>query len=315
MKATVLISSCGSVNGINLLRLLRKHYITVGIDCNPDAAGLRMADIARVVPPVVSPLFLESLDKVCKQISVSYVFPTHSKELPWYASQRGRYNMLVPPSEAIQLCDDKLQTATLLKARGIRHPMTFKDSMEALPAAGDGIVLFGKLRRGSGSAHTAIIRDARMLGDYDGLVSALTREHPIYQQYIKGREYTVSTVSDREGRVVAAVPVKRLVVRSGLCVLSESEDNPAVRDIAVQAAEAVGLVGAGNVQIIVEAGTEDKPYVIEINPRFACGTLPTAVAAGLNVPGTMIKIMEGRRVRQPKIRVVRLARCWDWRQL
>ena len=142
-----------------------------------------------------------------------------------------------------------------------------------------------------------------------------SKDTPIYQEYVEGPEYTVNMLSNYNGKVVGAVPIRRLVVHSGLSVLCKSEWYPAVEEIARDTAEALELVGPSNVQVIVNKNTK-KPVVIEVNPRFASGSLPTAILSGLNIPLLILELLQGNNIKQPSIKYgARIARYWNWQEI
>jgi len=73
-EVTVMVSSCGSTSGVNVIKALRKqdrYAVTlVGTDADPDAAGLKMVDMAGVLPMASDYRFLEEVLSICKRHDV-----------------------------------------------------------------------------------------------------------------------------------------------------------------------------------------------------------------------------------------------------
>jgi len=308
----VIVSSSGSTNGINVLLTLREAGIaTLGIDANPDA--VQMADETEKVFPANHPDFADLLKSICSVHNTRTIIPTHSKDLIFYADkwrawQNEGFRYMVSPTSVIRTCDDKLELAQFLYRNGISHPMTYSQAPYFLLSK---VPIFAKLKHGTGSVHATLVQTEDELRYYD----IISKNIPIYQEYVEGPEYTVNMLSDYNGKVVGAVPIRRLVVRSGLSVLCESEYYPAVEEIARDTAEALELVGPSNVQVIVNKSTQ-KPVVIEVNPRFASGSLPTAILSGLNIPLLILELLQGNDIKQPSIKYgVRVVRHWSWRKI
>jgi biotin carboxylase len=57
-------------------------------------------------------------------------------------------------------------------------------------------------------------------------------------------------------------------------------------------AEKMKLVGVWNIQCIKQG---HKYYFIDINNRFPSGSMPLAVACGMNIPEILIDILKGNK--------------------
>lgn len=309
----VLVSAVGSTNGINVVKALRSQseypLEIVGIDSDEYAAGLHIVDEGEVVPRVSEADFKETVLLVCKKYNVKMLIPTHSVELRFYSSNRKAFEeigvrLMVSPLDVIETCDDKVRLAKFLRDLGVKCPKHYLLTNESTISE-DRLPLFIKSRFGSGSTY------ARKIDTLDELRFFSQRTpDPLIQEYISGDEYTINVISDYEGRVIAALPIKRLKVRGGLSVLGETTLDSGLMEEAKRVTEALHLIGPSNVQIIIRNG---ECFLIEVNPRFASGTLPLAVAAGLNIPLIMVKLMGGKQVAKPQLRSgVRMARYWDF---
>lgn len=287
---TVLISAAGSTNGINAIKALRgqKEYPIriVAIDCDPDAAGLYLADQYIVAPRVSDPAFPSFVSNACQKYNVDIVMPTHSVELPFYSGNQKIFTdlgikMMISPLDKIKICDDKMELAKFFSVLGVRHPKIY----DQVDIPEDEFPLLVKLRSGSGSTYVHKVENGEELRFYLARIP-----NPLVQEYVEGTEYTVNVISDYNSKVVGLVPLRRIRVRGGLAMVAQVEMNPAIAGETKRVVESLELIGPSNVQII-KSGQE--LVFIEVNPRFAAGGMPLAVHAGLNIPLLMVKLMLG----------------------
>ncbi len=291
-KVTVLVSSAGSTNGANIIKALRdqQEYQVkiIAIDSNPNAAGLYLADRYSVVPLVDDHMYPRNLSVICNRHSVDMVIPSHSAELPFYSSNRLLgVKVMVPTTASLDICNDKVLTSKFFKSSGIRHPKTYLVA-GCISFPQRLFPLFLKSRFESGSTYARKVDNEEELAFY-----YKNTPYPVMQEYIEGVEYTVNMLSDYDGKVVGVVPIRRVRVRGGLSVEAQVELDNNIAEGCTKVVEKLGLVGPSNIQVIKRG---DEIVYIEINPRFASGTLPLAVGAGFNIPLLMVKLMLGKPI-------------------
>ena len=186
---------------------------------------------------------------------------------------------LFNPSECIEICDDKGQTAIILADAGIRTPVTFL-SPKAYPAFGCtdleflrkaedtlGYPMIIKENRGSFGQQVHLVKNSY---EAERLIASF-KEHPfIMQEYIKessGRDVRINVVGDK---VVACMyryndnDFRSNITNGGSMKSYEATD--AEKDLAVRACKAIGLDFAG---VDVLFG-KDGPIICEVNsnPHF-----------------------------------------------
>lgn len=312
-RVTILVSAAGSTNGVNVIKALRSQneydVRIIGIDSDIQAAGLYLADQHEIVPKVSEPTFKDRLLQICKEYDVNILLPTHSVELHFYSSNQKSLEeigvkMMMPPVKSLEICNDKIKLANFFHKFGFKCPRSY-DVSDIANISGAYFPLFIKSRFGSGSSY------ARKISNYDELNFYLERTPaPIIQEYIEGVEYTANVVSDYESRVLGVLPIKRLRVRGGLAIVAETELNLGLIEETKRIVEALHLIGPSNVQVIVR---NKEQIFVEVNPRFASGSLPLAVASGLNIPFIMVKLMLGEPI--PKLHLQngkKMIRYWDF---
>ncbi len=119
----------------------------------------------------------------------------------------------------------------------------------------------------------------------------------LLQSYIEGEEFNAAAVGDGRGDTVGCVCMKKLTLtdkgKGWACVTIKNEPLMALTQ---QIVSALGWRGALEVEAIYSK-TEDRFYLIEINPRFPAW-IYLACAAGINLPALTLKLAMGEPVRK-----------------
>lgn len=103
-------------------------------------------------------------------------------------------------------------------------------------------------------------------------------DHYVVQELLDGEEYTVNIFVDDRGRLVTAVPHRRIEVRGGEVSKGVTRRHPALEQAARTLVAALpGMQGALCFQAIVDV--EGEARLFEINARFG-GGFPLAHRAG-----------------------------------
>ncbi len=176
-----------------------------------------------------------------------------------------------------------------LDSHGIRVPATTLASEDEGHSSYPVII---KPRTGRGS------RDVYLLRSRDELVSHLrhTASSPdqlLIQDYIAGKEYTVSVVVWRDGDVQAVVP-KEILSKKGVTRMAVTRRNARIEEICHRVQQSMKADGPFNVQLILKKGT-GEPVIFEINPRFST-TISLTMAAGIDeLHGLISQALGGRQ--------------------
>lgn len=306
---TVFLSSAGATNAINVIKALEKSsrdYRIIGGDMSPDSAGLSMVDKPYILPPANHPGFINRVINICIDEKVDVALPIYSADFPvfganLYAFEKQGIKTYAPPAAALAITSDKYKVCEFLKSIGITAPRTwlFEELCGPVP-----LPLFRKLRHGSGSKsiETITTREAlKVFADPDF----------IYQEYIPGQEYTIDVLSDLQGRMIVASPRTRDKVYGGLSVIGTTIEDEEIVEETRLIVEKLKLPGPSNVQC--KRTPDGDLYFYDINPRFASGGLPLAVAAGVNIPELLIEILLGEPIPEEikPIPGVKMIRFWD----
>lgn len=286
---TVLITGVGGAGGTGAIRSLQQEtsHEIVGVDMDPAAPGLWMADHGRTVPAADDPEWASQMADVVDTYGVDAVVPLVDEELrrlPDLARALPNTTAIVAPRQAvIEVTLDKYWTSRHLTAVGHAVPATYlATAADTLQPQDFPIIV--KPRRGRGS------RDVEQADSAAELAAYLRRtdrrpEELVIQEFVPGTEYTTSVVATRDDRLLAVVP-KEVIEKRGSTVRGVTRQAPAVVDSCRRLFETLRPRGPMNVQQIV--GPDGRAYTIEINPRFS-STACLTVAADVNELDDLIR--------------------------
>ena len=195
--------------------------------------------------------------------------------------------------EAIDRAEDRKLFEAIMREVGIPQPKAkaVTDIEEGVAAAAE--IGYPVLVRPSfvlGGRAMQIVGNEQALRHYLHNAVEVTEDSPVLvDKYIMGKEAEVDAICDAEGNVF--IPgimehVEHTGVHSGdsISVYPSFSLSPAVKqqmiDYTIRLGRAIGIVGLYNIQFIVDS--EDKVYVIEVNPRSS-RTVPF-LSKSTNVP-------------------------------
>ncbi len=293
-STTVLVTGVGGAAGVAVLRALQaRGHRVVGVDSDPDAVGLALADESHVVPRGDDPHFLAALLRVITVSSAQAMICTVAEE---YAALSGAteyldeagVRTLMPSAAAVATCLDKWAFHQAMTGAGLPVPATGLGKAEGVP--GPWIV---KPRFGRGS------RDVHVVPNPTRLRTALaSTPQPLVQTQLTGREFTADVLVDGSGAVLAVCPRWRLETKGGISTKGETFADDEVVNVVSLVIKATGLVGPANVQGFV---AEDGGVTIhEVNPRFS-GGLPLTLHAGADIVTEYLREIVGLRPREERL--------------
>jgi carbamoyl-phosphate synthase large subunit len=245
----------------------------IGADSNPACSGAQYADEFIPMPPL-SELDSTGFYEFCVKHRISHVIPTRDGELAFLAEagkflgQENIYVFVAPP-EALSKCLDKLVFSERLAAAGMPVIPAFS-SISKL--SDDHLVV--KERHGSGSEQIGIDLTREAAESHAGKL-----ENPIFQPYVRGREFSAEVWLDKTSRAHGVVLRWRKRVVSGESHHTVTFRNEEWEDLVVACVETLSLTGHALAQVIVDEN--DSPHIVEINPRLG-GASPLSLACGLH---------------------------------
>ncbi|MHB8695697.1 MAG: ATP-grasp domain-containing protein [Solirubrobacteraceae bacterium] len=215
-----------------------------------------------------------------------------------------------PGRAPLFLVRDKVRLPELARAAGLAVPATLVQATAgelARAAVAPPYVL--KPARSGGALPSAVLVES--VADRDAILERLPADEPLFlQERVRGPLVAVALVISRDATVVARFQqVARRTWPQGAGVstlaISVAPDDRLAASAARVLTEA-GYWGMAHLQFV---GTRDRPALIDVNPRFY-GSLPLALACGVNLPAVWHAVAVGDPVREP--RPYRLGLRYRW---
>ncbi len=288
----MMLSSAG--RRVGLMRSFRESAAALGVDLTMYACDLQPewspacieADKAFAVPGAEHEAFIPRMLEICERERIQLIVPTIDTELIAYSEARALFeeigcHVAVSDPGLVRMARDKLSTARFLADAGLPSPKTVSVD-EFLSLHMDvKLPLLAKPRHGSSS------RGIMMVHGREEIMALDLNEPYILQEYLEGREFTISLYFDDEGELKSAVPHERLRVRSGEVEKGVTNGDSQLRDVAWRLGERLqGARGAMCFQVRVDG--HGNPSIFEINARFG-GGYPLVHQAGARFTQWMLE--------------------------
>ncbi|WP_416665977.1 ATP-grasp domain-containing protein [Egbenema bharatensis] len=316
-SVTVVVTGVGAPIGVGIIKSLRASHLPVkivGVDSEPLAQGLFRVDRSHQVPSARSDpdAYFEGLVNVSQREGADILFSGWEGELPMLAQRKPEFEertgtILPLAPDATLKALDKWLTVKVLRAFSVPVPDTvLPDDREQLDdfCRNHAYPYIMKPRRSSGGKGLVLVHNDRELAFFSQYMP-----DPVIQEQLlpDDQEYTVGVFIQADGAPGGTLVLKRSL-SGGLSYRMESLDNPEAAAIALQAAQAMGLIGGVNVQMRCTA-TGFK--VFEINPRFSSATCVRA-NFGFNEPELAIRhFVLGEEINPPEVKAGICLRFWE----
>ncbi|WP_299402049.1 ATP-grasp domain-containing protein [uncultured Roseobacter sp.] len=289
---------CSAGRRVGLIQCFRSAAEQLNIDLKvyasdlvPDeAAACAIADVALRMPRSDAPEYAAAVLQAVKENAIDLVVPTIDPDLKPLALAHEEFaragaRLHVSPAHVIDIVRDKGLTAEVLAAAGVPVPSTL--SLDELRATPDRLnwPVFAKPSGGSAS---------RGLQVFDRMEDVPTEfpEPMIFQNLVRGPEFTVNIFVDADGVLRTVIPHLRKSIRAGEVEKGVTRRRQDLRDIAEGIVSALpDLRGVACFQTL-EDGVHG-PCVIEINARFG-GGYPLADHAGATFAQWLLEETIGR---------------------
>jgi len=325
----------GAPGIIHCLQKVPDWKLTVA-DIDPMATGRFLnRDFVQISRPE-SDRFVEELLTVCRDKKIDIILPLVTKELAVLAANSHRFEeagvqVMVSTASSIDLANDKINAYQSLHDKGIEVPRFFAASTvdEFIHAAfelGHPKEPFCfKPAQSNGSRGFRIVRDS--LDESEQLffqkpynvnityahalkiLSSASFPRLLLSEYLGGEEYSVDCLASR-GKAVLIIPRSRLKMVNGISVQGEFVNDKKIISYCEKIISALGL--DGNIGIQVRYDDDNRPLLLEINPRVQ-GTIVAALGAGVNLPALAVKQKLGLPLSEQEMKPAwgtRFSRYW-----
>ncbi len=292
----ILITGAGTTTAITVLKGLRASRdssieVFMG-DMNPDCAGAHLGDHFVRMPPARSEEFESRVLDLCRTYRIGLVIPIIDYEfLGWCraaaALREIGTRVVISPRKALSRCIEKDRTHDYFRSLGVPAIPTWRTA-DVLDPGALPFPVYLKPRCGRASLDNY---RADNLAEYQ--VALRKVPDALVQPFTTGDEVTIDTISDLNGKFLAASPRLRLEVKSGQAYRSRTFADEELTALARRIVEGLPIIGAANVQCFL---TREGPRFFEINARFGAGTV-LSIEAGMNGPAALVALARGEPVR------------------
>lgn len=280
----------GTGKRYDIVSAFAQHCGVVACDPNPLAPAQYAATVRTPVPLIRDPAYVPTLRALADEHDVGAIVPLTDLDIEVLARARAEGVLpeaLVPDPEIAAATYDKYEAHLLLRRLGLPSPPTVLpgEPVEHYP-------VMVKLRKGSGAEDIHLARDereARFFCEYvDGDV--------MVQRRMNGPEFSIDTLSDRDGRCINAIPRSMLESRGGESIKGTVLDDPELVELGRRVVEALGTRGPCTVQVFRDPDV--GLGITDVNTRFG-GAFPAPMLAALprrSYPELIAAMARGERV-------------------
>lgn len=291
----VLITGAGTTTAMTALKGLRAIkddmlHITMG-DMQRNCAGAHLGDDFVEMPPASARDFVQQVTCICRERGIDLVIPIIDYEFVGWAraaeplTQSGT-QVVISSAKALEICQEKDRTDGYFRSLGVPCPLTWR-AHEIRDERGLQFPVIIKPRCGRASLDTY---KAENLEEYRFYLPRVP--DPIVQPCLRGQEVTIDTISDLQGRFLAASPRIRLEVKGGQAFKSVTIDAPELVEFARRIVEPLPIIGPSNIQCFL---TDEGVRFFEINARFGAASI-LSIEAGMNGPAALVAMIRGEKL-------------------
>jgi len=317
----ILIANRGEIacRVIKTARRMGIKTVAVYSEADADARHVRLADEAVLIGPAAARESYLVIDKIiaaakatgAQAIHPGYGFLSENEDF-CHACEREGIVFIGPPVSAIRAMGSKSEAKKLMEAAGV--PLTpgyHGDDQEPAylhkQADAIGYPVLIKAAAGGGGKGMRLVERSE---DFIDLLASCKREasssfgddHVLVEKYItKPRHIEIQVFGDTHGNVVYLFERDCSVQRRHQKVLEEApapgmtlERRAAMGKAAVEAAKAVGYVGAGTVEFI--ANQDGSFYFMEMNTRLQVEHPVTEMISGLDLVEWQLRVASGEKL-------------------
>jgi carbamoyl-phosphate synthase large subunit len=305
LNSTILVPSASAPAGINTIKSLKMVNYPVRIvasDSNPFSAGFFMSDAYEVLPEIDSKLYITRLLEIVTKHKINVLMPSSGYDIYQYSANKEKLLKLgalpvVSDIKTMKICRDKIQTFDYLSKK-FELPFTTFDYKKV-----KGFPLIAKPRYGKGSKGIVKINNENELK-----YVRFNSENLIFQEYLPGTEYTIDVLSDMECEPILAVPRIRVETRAGISTVGTIVKDENISETCKSIAKYLKIRGPCCIQM--KESNDGILKIVEVNPRMGGGTIFAALA-GANFPAMILDMVNGKKLKIPKISEVTVVRYFE----
>lgn len=290
-KKNLLITCAGGSGPIYLAKNLSSRFGIFLVDATDQNAGAKFGFPFKIVPFGNQPSYQGIIKSLIKKWKLDVAVPGAEEELiPFQkiGSESGRLMVVMPNNPGfVELCLNKSRLMEILDDTGISSLLPYKNKKDVRYPA------FAKPNNGRGSRETHVIRNLKELNGYLDLYSRKFSQ-VLFQEYIKGTEYTVSVIVNNLNKIIGIVP-KKIINKRGITRAAVSVRSPMIDQVCKKIVKELEPCGPFNVQLKI---FNNKIHIFEINPRLSTTSVLTDKAFG-NEIDLFVKYYDKQEIKNP----------------
>ncbi len=287
----------GGARRVSLAELLKRSGRRLGCEIKIVSYELMEQVPIAVVGKVVvglrwnDPGVVADIEKTVREYKVNIILPFVDGAIEIASVLRDRLpDVFVPVSDfdVTSAMFDKVEAAKVFKEAGLPIPRTYSVISAEMPA-------IAKPRKGSAS------RGIKIFNNIEDLMHLENLQEYLVQEYIEhNEEYTVDCYVANDGRILTAVPRRRLEVMGGEVTRTETCRNATLDRLSRELIEHFGLRGPITLQFLHDLDS-DRFLLMEVNPRLGGGVV-CSIYAGAPITDYILQEALG----------IPVAPCNDW---
>lgn len=301
MKQNILFTCAGRRNYlINYFKdALSGQGKIFATDQSLTAPAMVDADEAIQVPNIYAPNYIDKLVDIITDHNITAVISLNDLELPILSKHKLKIEsagaqLIVSDEKVINIAFDKWKTFKFIEQLGLNSPKTYislKSAQESIEAGELNFPLVLKPRWGSASFGIYYPQNENELklayklqrSELERSIFNEASKHDIedailIQEKLNGIEYGMDILNDFEGKYQASFAREKLSMRSGETDKAVSVIDPNLEEIGALIGQNLKHIGNLDCDIFQ---SDNKYYVLELNPRFG-GGYPFSHEAGVN---------------------------------
>jgi len=324
----IIVSGCGGPAGVNFVNSLREaeeKFYLIGTDINKIHLEWPDVDERYIMPKIEDPDMLEKLNELIRKTSADMVHPQPDKNVLFLSRNREKIEskMFLPSKEAVEICQNKFESARLWEEKGIpvACAMMVKDESDLKEAEKKfGYPYWLRATRGAGSRGSTLVTNFEVGKHWLGYWNARgTKWDFIAQEYLPGANIAFQSIW-KNGELITSQARQRLEYIYPYLAPSGTTNTPTVavtikredvNKIATECVLAIDRNASGIFCVDLKENKEGIPCPTEINAGRFFTTSYFFTHAGVNMPYYYVKLAFDEEIpKLPKYNVLPAGLYW-----
>ena len=325
----------GTLSDIAMLKKVKSFDIDVITADSEDknAAGFAVTDKKYLVPKVKDSKYIDAILDICKHEKITTIIPQYTDELFLMSENIKRFNSLgikvlvTEDTESLRIANSKINLYQFLNKKDFIPKYTVASNIDSVKNA---VLELGypnvpvciKPDQGEGGKGFRIITEEKIdifneppgppkmsLEAYISQLKAVDNiPDLLVTEYLPGKEYSVDCVC-KNGTTYICIPRQRIETSMGVSSVSLIEKN---EDLIAYSKEILSSLNLSyNINVQFKYSNDEKPKLIEINPRVS-GSLVANYGAGVNMLEAALRLAYDMPIENIDIKWgTKMIRHWD----